>query len=121
MVFLVFSQRNSVSAQLKSDAILHCGFRQQEAQPAQEVAIEWRLQHKGKGWKVLRMETRLDETEPSAAGGCCVDGGVGGKVSGDLNWHLFAGSAGRTSGLEPERHPGCCRRRRLCDFEQTQG
>lgn len=74
VVFLVFSQRNSVSAQLKSDAVLHCGFRQQEAQPAQDVGIEWRLQHKGKGWKVLQTETRLDGTEQSAVGECCVDG-----------------------------------------------
>lgn len=75
MVFLVFSQRNAVSAQLKSDAVLQCGFRQQEAQPAQEVVIGWRLQHKGKGWKVLQMETRLDDAEPSAVGGC-VDAGT---------------------------------------------
>lgn len=66
VVFLVFSQRNSVSSQLKSDAVLHCGFRQQEAQPVQEVAVEWRLQHRGKGWKVLQTKTRLDGTEQSA-------------------------------------------------------
>lgn len=78
VLFLTFSQRNSLSAQLNSDAVLHCGFRQQEAQPEQEVAIQWRLQHKGKGWKVLQMETRLDGTEQSAAGGCCVDGWRGG-------------------------------------------
>lgn len=40
----------------------------------QEVGIGWRLQHKGKGWKVLQMQTRLDDTEQSAKGGCCVDG-----------------------------------------------
>lgn len=78
VVFLVFSQRNSVSAQLKSDAVLHCGFRQQEAQPVQEVAVEWRLQHRGKGWKVLQTKTRLDGTEQSAVGECCVDGGMNG-------------------------------------------
>lgn len=74
VLFLVFSQRNSVSAQLSSDGLLHCGFRQQQAQPAQEVGIQWRLQHKGRGWKVLQMETRLDGTEQSPLGGCCVDG-----------------------------------------------
>lgn len=89
MVFLVFSQRNSVSAQLKSDVVLHCGFRQQEVQPTQEAAIGWRLQHKGKGWKVLQMETRLDEAEPSAVGGCCVGGGTDVAVSGDLTLDLF--------------------------------
>lgn len=68
VVFLVFSQRNSVSAQLNSEAVLHCGFRQQEAPPAQDVAIEWRLQHKGKGWKVLQTQTRLDGPEQSAVG-----------------------------------------------------
>lgn len=74
VVFLVFSQRNSVTSQLKSDVVLHCGFRRQEAQPEGEVAIEWRLQHKGKGWKVLQTRTRLDGTEQRAGGGCCVDG-----------------------------------------------
>lgn len=74
VVFLVFSQRNSVSAPLKSDAVLHCSFRQQEAQPAESVGVQWRLQHRGKGWKVLQMETRLDGTEQSAVGEACVDG-----------------------------------------------
>lgn len=118
MVFLVFSQRNAVSAPLKSDAVLQCGFRRQEVQPDQEVAVEWRLQHKGKGWKVLQLETRLDEAEPSAAGGCCVDGGTDQTASGDLTLCLFVVSARRTSGLEPERHPGRPRRR-LCDSGQT--
>uniref|UniRef100_H3CRH5 TAP binding protein like n=1 Tax=Tetraodon nigroviridis TaxID=99883 RepID=H3CRH5_TETNG len=67
VVFLVFSQRNSESAQLKSDAVLHCGFRRQEAPPAQDVGVEWRLQHKGRGWKVLQTQTRLDGTEQNAA------------------------------------------------------
>ncbi|TNN02755.1 hypothetical protein fugu_010242 [Takifugu bimaculatus] len=66
VVFLVFSQRNSISARLRSDAVLHCSFRHPEVPPEQEVAIGWRLQHKGKGWKVLHMETRLDEAEPRA-------------------------------------------------------
>lgn len=74
MVFLVFSQINSISAQLKSNANLQCGFRQKEAEEVQEVGIGWRLQHKGKGWKVLQMQTRLDDTEQSAKGGCCLDG-----------------------------------------------
>lgn len=74
VVFLVFSPINSISAQLKSNATLQCGFRQKEAEPGQEVGIAWRLQHKGKGWKVLHLQTRLDDTEQSAQGGCCVDG-----------------------------------------------
>lgn len=120
VVFLVFSQRNSISARLRSDAVLHCSFRHREVPPEQEVAVGWRLQHKGKGWKVLHMETRLDEAESRAAGGCCVDGGTDVMVTGDLTLHLFVVSTRRTSGLQPEHHPGR-RRRRLCDFDQTQG
>ncbi|KAF7670144.1 hypothetical protein LDENG_00050110 [Lucifuga dentata] len=65
VVFLVFSNAKSVSAPLRSDILLHCGFRHQEMPPVQEVGIEWRLQHRGKGQKVLEMKTRLGDTERS--------------------------------------------------------
>ncbi|XP_074509454.1 tapasin-related protein [Sebastes fasciatus] len=65
VIFLVFSHIKSVSAHLRSDVLLNCGFKQQEIPLAQEVAVEWRLQHKGKGGKVLEMKTRLDEAEGS--------------------------------------------------------
>ncbi|KAF3839240.1 hypothetical protein F7725_017957 [Dissostichus mawsoni] len=55
----------SVSAPLRGDVLLYCGFRQQETPLAQEVAVEWRLQHRGKGWKVFEMKTRLDDAEGS--------------------------------------------------------
>uniref|UniRef100_UPI0037E77D48 tapasin-related protein n=1 Tax=Semicossyphus pulcher TaxID=241346 RepID=UPI0037E77D48 len=66
VVFLVFSHIKSVSALLRGDVLLNCGFRQQEIPSAQEVAVEWRLQHRGKGRRVLDMKTRLDDAEGSA-------------------------------------------------------
>nr|XP_040021739.1 tapasin-related protein [Gasterosteus aculeatus aculeatus] len=66
VIFLVYSHMKSVSAPLRGNVILDCGFKQQEIPLAQEVAVEWRLQHRGKGWKVLEMKTRLDEAEGSA-------------------------------------------------------
>ncbi|KAI9515373.1 hypothetical protein NQZ68_026106 [Dissostichus eleginoides] len=65
VIFLVFSHIKSVSAPLRGDVLLYCGFRQQETPLAQEVAVEWRLQHRGKGWKVFEMKTRLDDAEGS--------------------------------------------------------
>ncbi|XP_054477619.1 tapasin-related protein [Anoplopoma fimbria] len=65
VIFLVYSYVKSVSAPLRGDVILNCGFKQQEIPLAQEVAVEWRLQHRGNGWKVLDMVTRLDDVEGS--------------------------------------------------------
>ncbi|XP_056301117.1 tapasin-related protein isoform X2 [Pseudoliparis swirei] len=65
VIFLVFSHEKSVSAPLRGDVILNCGFKQQEIPLAQEVSVEWRLQHRGKGGKVFEMMTRLDEAEGS--------------------------------------------------------
>uniref|UniRef100_A0A674P353 TAP binding protein like n=1 Tax=Takifugu rubripes TaxID=31033 RepID=A0A674P353_TAKRU len=39
VVFLVFSQRNSISARLRSDAVLHCSFRHREVPPEQGSAV----------------------------------------------------------------------------------
>ncbi|XP_059195536.1 tapasin-related protein [Centropristis striata] len=66
VIFLVFSRIKSVSALLRGDVLLSCGFKQTETPLAQEVGIEWRLQHRGKGAKVLEMKTRLDDAEGSA-------------------------------------------------------
>ncbi|KAF0045524.1 hypothetical protein F2P81_002053 [Scophthalmus maximus] len=63
VIFLVFSHIKSVSAPLRADVLLNCGFKQHEIPLSQEVAIEWRLQHRGKGHKVLEMRTRLDDAE----------------------------------------------------------
>ncbi|KAK2910096.1 tapasin-related protein [Channa argus] len=63
VIFLVFSHIKSVSAPLRGDVLLNCGFKQQETSLSQEVGIEWRLQHRGKGRKVFEMKTRLDEAE----------------------------------------------------------
>ncbi|KAM3873245.1 tapasin-related protein [Diretmus argenteus] len=65
-VFLVFSHAKSVAAPLKGDVLLSCGFRQQEMPPAQEVGVEWRLQHRGSGRKVLEMRTRIADAEESS-------------------------------------------------------
>ncbi|XP_035528547.1 tapasin-related protein [Morone saxatilis] len=63
VIFVVFSHKKSVSAPLRGDVLLNCGFKQQEIPLAQEVGIEWRLQHRGKGQKVLDMKTRVDDAE----------------------------------------------------------
>lgn len=64
----MFTHKKSVSAPLRSDVVLSCGFKQHEIPLAQEVGIEWRLQHRGKGEKVLEMKTRLDDAEGSTVG-----------------------------------------------------
>ncbi|XP_078108757.1 tapasin-related protein [Sander vitreus] len=63
VIFLVFSHIKSVTAPLRGDVLLNCGFKQQEIPLAQDVGVAWRLQHRGKGWKVLEMKTRLDDVE----------------------------------------------------------
>ncbi|XP_039885991.1 tapasin-related protein [Simochromis diagramma] len=65
LIFVVFTHIKSVSAPLRSDVLLNCGFKQQDMPLAQEVGIEWRLQHRGKGRKVLEMKRALDDTEGS--------------------------------------------------------
>lgn len=65
VIFLVFSHVESVSASLKGDVLLNCGFKQQGVPLSQEVGVEWRLQHRGKGRKVFEMKTRLDDPEGS--------------------------------------------------------
>uniref|UniRef100_A0A3Q3WSA4 Ig-like domain-containing protein n=1 Tax=Mola mola TaxID=94237 RepID=A0A3Q3WSA4_MOLML len=61
VIFLVFTERKKVSALLRSDVVLSCGFKQQEKHLAPEVDLEWRLQHRGKGLKLLNITTRLDD------------------------------------------------------------
>uniref|UniRef100_A0A667X0Y8 TAP binding protein like n=1 Tax=Myripristis murdjan TaxID=586833 RepID=A0A667X0Y8_9TELE len=63
VVFLVFSHAKAISAPLKGDVLLNCGFRQQEMPPTQEVTVEWRLQHRGTGRKVLDMRSRPTDAE----------------------------------------------------------
>ncbi|XP_047216187.1 tapasin-related protein isoform X2 [Girardinichthys multiradiatus] len=48
---------------LTKDVLLNCGFKQEEIPLAPEVGLEWRLQHRGKGRKVLEIKTKLDDTE----------------------------------------------------------
>lgn len=65
VIFLVFSHVKSVSASLRGDVLLNCGFKQRDVPLALDVGIEWRLQHRGKGRKVFEMKTRLDDPEGS--------------------------------------------------------
>lgn len=70
MIFLVFAPVKAVMAPLRSDVLLNCGFKQLDEPLAQEISVEWRLQHRGKGHRVLEMKTRLDDAEGSAVGEC---------------------------------------------------
>ncbi|KAM4601043.1 tapasin-related protein isoform 2-T2 [Polymixia lowei] len=63
VVFLVFTNAKSASGHLRGDVLLNCGFRQQEMSLAQEVALEWRLQHRGNGRRVLDMKAGLTDSE----------------------------------------------------------
>ncbi|XP_013879936.1 tapasin-related protein [Austrofundulus limnaeus] len=63
VIFLVFSNIKSVSTPLRGDVLLNCGFKQEEVPLGPEVGVEWRLQHRGKGRKLLEMKTKLNDTE----------------------------------------------------------
>lgn len=71
MIFVVFSDVKSVSAPLRGDVRLHCGFKQQETPLSLEAGVEWRLQHRGKGHKVIEVKTRLGDAEGNTVGRCC--------------------------------------------------
>lgn len=66
VVFVVFSNEKSVSTPLSEETLLHCGFKYQDVPQTQEVSVEWRLQHRGTGHKVLDMKTRMDDVEGTA-------------------------------------------------------
>lgn len=68
MVVLVFSRSESHSAPLGGVALLDCGFRQQAPPPGWELGLEWRLQHRGSGRKVLEIRAGQTETEEGPAG-----------------------------------------------------
>lgn len=63
VVFVVFSRVPSIVASIGGDVMLDCGFRQKESVPGQDVALEWRIQHRGDGRKILDMKAREMETE----------------------------------------------------------
>ncbi|KAK2903348.1 hypothetical protein Q8A67_008061 [Cirrhinus molitorella] len=63
VVFVVFSRVPSVVAPIGGDALLDCGFRQKNSIPGQDVALEWRIQHRGNGRKILDMTARETETD----------------------------------------------------------
>ncbi|XP_012697436.1 tapasin-related protein [Clupea harengus] len=61
VVFVVFSRSQSLTAPLGGDTQLDCGFRQQDTPPVGGLGLEWRLQYKGSGHKVLEMSTVEEE------------------------------------------------------------
>uniref|UniRef100_A0A4W5MXI4 TAP binding protein like n=1 Tax=Hucho hucho TaxID=62062 RepID=A0A4W5MXI4_9TELE len=67
VVFLVFSRSESHSAPIGGVALLDCGFRQQDPPPGLELGLEWRLQHRGSGRKVLEISAGQTETEEGPA------------------------------------------------------
>ncbi|XP_062394123.1 tapasin-related protein [Sardina pilchardus] len=79
VAFVVFSRSPSLSAPLGGDAQLDCGFRQQDSSPVGELGLEWRLQHRGNGRKVLEMST-VAEGEGEGAGPTVSPGRDGASV-----------------------------------------
>ncbi|KAM9405216.1 tapasin-related protein isoform 3-T3 [Salvelinus alpinus] len=67
VVFLVFSRSESHSTPLGGVALLDCGFRQQAPPPGRELGLEWRLQHRGSGRKVLEIRAGQMEAEEGPA------------------------------------------------------
>lgn len=78
VIFLVFAPVKAVTAPLRGNVLLNCGFKQLDEPFAPEVSVEWRLQHRGKGHRVLEMKTRLDDAEGSAMAG---EGRAGASVN----------------------------------------
>lgn len=66
VIMVVYADVKSLTAPLKEDALLPCGFKQQDLPLAPDVHIEWRVQHRGKGRKVLDMKTPLEDSEGKA-------------------------------------------------------
>ncbi|XP_067305267.1 tapasin-related protein isoform X2 [Pseudorasbora parva] len=64
VVFVVFSRVPSIVAPIGGDVLLDCGFRQKDSVPGQEVALEWRLQHRGNGRKILQMNAKETDMAP---------------------------------------------------------
>ncbi|KAI1885792.1 hypothetical protein AGOR_G00207440 [Albula goreensis] len=64
VAFVVFSRSQSVSAPLGGDVLLDCGFKQQEPFPARAMGLEWRLQHRGSGRRILELKAEETEEEP---------------------------------------------------------
>uniref|UniRef100_A0A673HZ57 Tapasin-related protein-like n=1 Tax=Sinocyclocheilus rhinocerous TaxID=307959 RepID=A0A673HZ57_9TELE len=63
VVFVVFSRVPSIVAPIGGDVLLDCGFRQKNSIPGQDVALEWRIQHRGNGRKILDIKARETETD----------------------------------------------------------
>lgn len=66
VIMVVHSDVKSLTAPLRGDVLLPCGFKQQDSPLAPDVHIEWRVQHRGKGRKVLAMKVPLEDAEGKA-------------------------------------------------------
>lgn len=66
VIMVVHTDVKSLTAPLKGDVLLPCGFKQRDSPLAPDVHIEWRVQHRGKGRKVLEMKVPLEDTEQKA-------------------------------------------------------
>ncbi|KAJ8287793.1 hypothetical protein COCON_G00004520 [Conger conger] len=64
VAFVVFSRSQSLTTPLGGDTLLDCGFKQQEPFPTHAMWLEWRLQHRGSGSKVLEMKAVEPEEQP---------------------------------------------------------
>ena len=51
---MVYSREKELTAPLGGDMLLNCGFRQQEL--GQDVSVEWWLQHRGSGKRILDLK-----------------------------------------------------------------
>ncbi|KAM9782525.1 tapasin-related protein [Neosynchiropus ocellatus] len=63
VVFLMFTHTVSIPGSVSGDAHLHCGFLQKDKAPVQEVDVDWRLQHRGRGVRILEAKARSDDLE----------------------------------------------------------
>uniref|UniRef100_A0A3B3S1P9 TAP binding protein like n=1 Tax=Paramormyrops kingsleyae TaxID=1676925 RepID=A0A3B3S1P9_9TELE len=65
VAFLVFSRTLSVMAPIGGEALLDCGFKLPGHTPEQEIGLEWRLQHKGHGRRILEMKALGSDEGPT--------------------------------------------------------
>lgn len=66
VIMVVHSDVQALTAPLKGDVLLPCGFKQQDSLLGPHVHIEWRVQHRGKGRKVLEVKVPLEDAEGEA-------------------------------------------------------
>ncbi|XP_033837031.1 tapasin-related protein [Periophthalmus magnuspinnatus] len=63
VAMVVFSHVKSLSGVLRDEVQLPCGFKQQDPPLAPDVQVTWRVQHRGRGRKILGLKTSLEDTQ----------------------------------------------------------